>query len=113
MFNAGVGQYTGYVIPSNDGYGDGTPVRFSINVVNEVEVKTPDIVNISYPQLLKGADFAGYDVPFSIQYQSVNTNFVNIYLGSKKNPYGKFSPNQSVEFNVQSVIKKLNEPFPC
>ena len=111
MFNAGVGQYTGYVIPSNDGYGDGTPVRFSINVVNEVEVKTPDIVNISYPQLLKGADFAGYDVPFSIQYQSVNTNFVNIYLGSKKNPYGKFSPNQSVEFNVQSVIKKLNGAY--
>lgn len=108
MFAAGVGQYTGYVVPSNGSYGDGTPQRFSINVVNEVQVSTPDIININYPALLKGADFAGYDVPFSIQYQSVNTNFVRIYLGSKKVPYGRFAPNQSVDFNVQTLIKKLN-----
>ena len=111
MFNKGVGQYTGYVVPSNNEYGDGTPVRFSINVVNEVRVSTPDIINISYPQLLKGADFAGYNVPFSVQYQSVNTNFVNIYLGNKNIPYGKFSPNQSVEFNVESIIKKLDGKY--
>ena len=28
MFNSGVGQYTIYVVPSNSGYGDGTPQRF-------------------------------------------------------------------------------------
>ena len=29
MFKSGVGQYTAYVVPSNSGYGDGTPQRFS------------------------------------------------------------------------------------
>lgn len=107
MFKNGAGQYTGYVIPSNVGYGDGEPQRFNINVVNEVEVEEPDIVNISYPSLIKGADFRGYDVNFTIQYQSINTNFVNIYLGSKDNLYGKFSPNQSVDFNMLTVLKKI------
>ena len=107
MFKNGAGQYTGYVIPSNAGYGDGEPQRFNINVVNEVEIEEPDIVNISYPSLIKGADFRGYDVNFTIQYQSINTNFVNIYLGSKDNLYGKFSPNQSVDFNMLTVLKRI------
>ena len=111
MFNSGVGQYIGYVCPYNAGYGDGVPQKFIINVVNQVEVKTPDIVNISYPEVLKGADFKGYDVDFTVSYQSVNTNFVNIYVGDKTKPYGKFAANQSVDFNVQSVIKKLGTKF--
>ena len=107
MFNSGVGQYTGYVVPSNRGYGDGTPQRFSINVVNEVVVQTPDIVNINYPETLRGADFKGFDVDFDISYQSVNTNFVKIYLNDLSIPYGQFSPNQSVGFNVLKVARKL------
>ena len=88
MFKSGVGQYTGYVVPSNSGYGDGTPQRFSINVVNEVVVQTPDIVNINYPETLRGADFKGFDVDFDVSYQSVNTNFVKIYLNDLSIPYG-------------------------
>ena len=107
MFNSGVGQYTGYVVPSNSGYGQGTPKRFSINVVNEVVVQTPDIVNINYPETLRGADFKGFDVDFDVSYQSVNTNFVKIYLNDTSIPYGKFSPNQSVGFNVLKVARKL------
>ena len=107
MFGSGVGQYVGYIIPNNSGYGDGVPKKFIINVVNQVEVKTPDIVNISYPEVLKGADFKGYDVDFTVSYQSVNTNFVKIYVGDKSKPYGQFSPTQSVDFNVQRVIKLL------
>ena len=109
MFNSGVGQYIGYVCPYNKGYGQGTPQKFVINVVNQVAVKTPDIVDIAYPEILKGADFKGYDVDFSISYQSVNTNFVKIYLGDKSKPYGKFAPNQAVDFNVLNVIKKLSD----
>ena len=41
----------------------------------------------------------------------VCTNFVNIYVGDKTKPYGKFAANQSVDFNVQSVIKKLGTKF--
>ena len=111
MFKAGVGQYTGYIVPSNAGFGDGTPVKFHINVVNETQIEGPDIVNISYPSLIKGADFKGYDVNFTVQYQSINTNYVNIYLGDKSKLYGKFSPNQSVDFNMLTVLKKLEDNY--
>ena len=109
MFNSGVGQYTGYVVASNAGYGDGTPIKFTINVVNETQIEGPDIINISYPSLIKGADFKGYDVNFTVQYQSINTNYVNIYLGDKSKLYGKFAPNQSVDFNMLTVLKKLED----
>ena len=108
MFKSGVGQYTGYVVPSNSGYGDGTPQDL-VNVVNEVVVQTPDIVNINYPETLRGVDFKGYDVDFDVSYQSVNTNFVRIYLNDLSIPYGKFSPNQSVGFNVLKVARKLGQ----
>ena len=39
MFKSVLVMYKGYVVPSNSGYGDGTPQRFSINVVNEVVVQ--------------------------------------------------------------------------
>ena len=107
MFSSGVGMYKGYVVPSNAGYGDGTPKYFIITVVNEVVVQTPDIVNINYPETLRGADFKGFDVDFDVSYQSVNTNFVKIYLNDLSIPYGQFSPNQSVGFNVLKVARKL------
>ena len=107
MFNSGVGQYKGYVVPSNSSYGQGTPKYFVITVINEVAVSTPDIVNINYPEQLRGADFKGLDVDFNVSYQSINTNFVKIYLNDTSIPYGQFSPNQSVGFNVLKVARKL------
>ena len=107
MFKSVLVNILVYVVSSNSGYGDGTPQRFSINVVNEVVVQTPDIVNINYPETLRGFDFKGFDVDFDVSYQSVNTNFVKIYLNDLSIPYGKFSPNQSVGFNVLKVTRKL------
>jgi hypothetical protein len=39
-------------------------IGLTINVVDEVSVKVPDIRSITYPKLVKGADFIGYDVDF-------------------------------------------------
>jgi hypothetical protein len=66
VFSEGVGQYVGYIIPSNSGYGDGDKVRFVVNVISKSYLPGPDIINITYPSLVKGADFRGLDVNFSI-----------------------------------------------
>ncbi len=109
VFSEGVGQYIGYVIPSNPGYGDGEKVRFNVNVVSKSYLPGPDIINIQYPSLVKGADFRGTNVNFSIGYESVNTNYVNISVGSPDIFYGKFSKAQTVDFNIGKIIKLVGD----
>ena len=104
-FSEGVGQYIGYLIPSNKNYGDGEKVRFSVNVISESYIEGPDIINITYPSVVKGADFRGLNVDFSIGYESVNTNYVNISVGSPDIFYGKFGKAQAVDFNIARILK--------
>ena len=73
-----VGNYKTILVPYNSEIGDGTPLEFSISGVEEMYVGTPDIRNIKYPTLIKGADYIGADVNFTISYDSVNTDFVKI-----------------------------------
>ena len=73
-----IGNYKTILVPYNSELGDGTPLEFTISAVEEMYVGTPDIRNIKYPTLIKGADYIGTDVNFSISYDSVNTDFVKI-----------------------------------
>ena len=72
-----IGTYNIQIIPAND-QGDGPPINFPLNVVNEVWVGVPDIKNIKYPSRIEGPDYVGYDVDFEIGYESVNTDWVKI-----------------------------------
>ena len=105
VFSEGVGQYVGYVIPNNPGYGDGEKKRFTVNVISKTFLPGPDIVNITYPSLVKGADFRGLNVDFTIGYESVNTNYVNISVGAPDIFYGKFGKAQAVDFNIARILK--------
>jgi hypothetical protein len=73
-----IGVYNIQIIPAND-QGDGPPLNFPLNVINEVWVGVPDIKNIRYPSRIEGPDYVGYDVNFEIGYESVNTDWVKIY----------------------------------
>jgi hypothetical protein len=73
-----IGNYKTILVPYNSTVGDGTPLEFAISAVEEMFVGTPDIRNIKYPKLIKGADYIGADVYFKISYDSVNTDFVKI-----------------------------------
>lgn len=76
-FTRGIGAYTVYLVPvSNEG--EGNSVEIVINVIDEVYVGIPDIRDITYPKFTRGADYKGLDVPFTIQWASVNTDFVRI-----------------------------------
>jgi hypothetical protein len=93
-----------------------------INVVDEVSVNIPDIVNISYPKVIRGADFVGYDVDFSIKFGSTNASYIKLFIGNstdfiKVSP-GELSKSQrekrkgirttSVNLNVQELIQKYS-----
>ena len=93
---------TGLGVLSTNGNFDGTPIEFTLNVVNEVFVGVPDIRNISYPSELIGPDFVGTDVNFEISYESVNTDYVRIFNGTN---YTQVSPNGKVRLNIKKLIE--------
>ena len=69
-------------------------ISLTINVVDSVSVKVPDIRSISYPKLVKGADFIGYDVDFQISFNSIHASYIKLFIG-KSTDFIKVSPNDS------------------
>jgi hypothetical protein len=84
-------------------------VRVIINVTNTEVKYGPDITHISYPQNISGADFKGYDIDFKISWASVNTNWVDVYVGkiSDSNKlFTKRDPQGQLTLNVKDVLTK-------
>ena len=99
-------------------------IGLTINVVDEVSVKVPDIRSITYPKLVRGADFIGYDVDFQISFNSVHASYIKLFIG-KSTDFIKVSPNDSrdtpgiterrpsrnksvVTLNVKDLIERYN-----
>ena len=109
-FYNGVGNYTIYLQPNSSKAGSGDVKRININVVSREYIPGPDITHINFPQNIKGADFKGFDVPFDVSWQSINTNFVYVYAGkyskdTRSNFLGQFEPNGKAKFKVSDVLK--------
>jgi hypothetical protein len=110
-FLNGVGNYIIYLQPISERGGTGDYKKIIINVISKDYIPGPDITHINYPQNIKGADFKEYNVPFKISWQSINTNYIKIFVGKKSdNTYlGQF-PNASVAtFNVEEVLRKAGD----
>jgi hypothetical protein len=105
-FTNGIGNYTLYLQGYSEQNGTGPVEKIPINVFSKEILPGPDITHINYPQLLKGADFKGFDVNFTVSWQSVNTNYINIYAGIEgpENALGKFSGAGAATFNVQELL---------
>jgi hypothetical protein len=103
-----IGQYTLYLQPISASGGRGTTKNITINVINRSFLPGPDITNITYPEMIKGKDFAGFNVDFDIIWQSINTNYVDIYVSKKDSQFGlgRFSPSGKATFNVDKVLQK-------
>jgi hypothetical protein len=97
-----IGNYKVILTPKNS-QGDGEPIQFALNVVDAVYVGVPDIRNIQYPSLIKGPDYIGANVDFSISYESVNTDYVKIYkVGSST--FIKATANGEVSLNFLQLL---------
>src|SRR6056300_633118 len=78
-------------------------IDLTINVVDEVSVTTPDIRSISYPKIVKGADFIGYDVDFKISWDSVHANYVKLFVGNSTD-FVQLAIRGTQSFNVKDLI---------
>ena len=109
-FYNGVGNYTIYLQAVSDAGGSSPLEKISVTVESRAFIPGPDITTINYPQNIEGADFKGTNVPFEISWQSINTNFINIYAGRRHSvsSLGQFPPIGVASFNVGDVLNKLN-----
>lgn len=112
-FPNGLGQYTVVIQPISNTNGSGVVKRVNINVVSKTYLPGPDITKINYPYNIKGADFRGYDEDFKISWQSVNTNYVEVYVTKKSSTFAlaKVAGNGSLTLNVAKVLQKAKKTF--
>jgi hypothetical protein len=87
-------------------FGEGESVSTSVNVFDGILIETPDLFNIEYPSKLQGPDFRGTDVPFTINWESKNTNYVKVYYGNQRELYTTVTQN-SLTLNVGEVLKNI------
>ena len=104
-----VGQFEMYLQPISEVGGSGNVKKVIINVSNTKSLAGPDIRSISYPENIIGEDFKGYNVDFKLNWSSINTNWVDIWVGkisdstklvSKRDPQGELT------LNVKDVLTK-------
>lgn len=107
-FYNGVGNYILYLQPRSNRAGSGETIKININVVNKYYLPGPDITHIYYPQNIKGADFKEYNVDFDVSWQSINTNYIQLYVSKYDKEYalGKFPASGLVTLNVGEVLRK-------
>jgi hypothetical protein len=106
-----VGQFELYLQPVGLG-GSGDVKKVIINVSNTKSFAGPDITHIAYPSNIQGADFKGYDVDFKISWSSINTNWVDVWVGKVSDSTKLFSnrePQGQLTLNVQDVLTKAGE----
>jgi hypothetical protein len=99
-----VGSYKTILVPYNSSVGDGNALEFQISAVEEMNVGTPDIRNITFPSVLYGPDYVGTDVDFQISYDSVDTDFVRIKkLGGTS--YIQVTKAGTVDLNFKKLLE--------
>lgn len=80
-------------------------IDVAVSVVDDVYVDIPDVRNIIYPKEVRGEDFIGYDVDFSISYETVNTTYVQVTINGRGEKQIKInSPKTSLNFNVKEIL---------
>jgi hypothetical protein len=97
-----IGNYKIIVVPNNAD-GDGDALEIPLTVVDEVYVGVPDLRNIQYPSELVGPDYVGTNVRFDISFESVNTDYVRIYVGDSTT-YIQEKADGSINLNFQELL---------
>jgi hypothetical protein len=101
-----VGNYRIILVPSNS-EGDGDSIQLIYHVVDDVYVGVPDIRNIQYPSELRGPDYVGTNVDFTISYDSINTDFVRIYAGKS---YIQLHSKGKQSLNIENLLGLYDTP---
>jgi hypothetical protein len=110
-FTNGVGKYTLYLQPVSKRSGSGKLKKVLVNVLSKAYLPGPDITHINYPQNIKGADFKEFDVDFDISWQSINTNYIKIFVGKESDStlLTKVAKAGKQKLNVSQILRLAGE----
>mgnify|MGYP005746414549 CR=1 FL=1 len=106
------GSYQVWLQPDSNINGTGEAKQIPVIVVEKQLLPGPDITKIDYPKQIKGADFKGYNIDFAVNWESINTNYIDIFIGKvdDKNKILKKGPAMgSQEFNIGKILKQAGE----
>jgi len=106
------GSYQVYLQPDSNINGTGDAKQIPVIVIEKQLLPGPDITRIDYPETIIGADFKGYNIDFAVNWESVNTNYIDIFIGKvdNKNKILNKGPAQgSQEFNIGKILKQAGE----
>lgn len=106
------GLYQVWLQPDSNINGTGEAKAIAITVVQKDFLPGPDITKIEYPETIIGEDYKGYNIDFGINWQSINTNYVDVYIGKVSDTTRILkggSPMGSQEFNIAKILKQAGE----
>ena len=102
-----IGNYKIILVPSNS-EGDGSGIEVTYNAVDDIYVGVPDIFNIKYPSELRGPDYIGTNVNFTISWESVNTDYIRLFSGEG---FMQLPKDGKQELNVQTLLNLANGKY--
>ena len=108
LFN-GEGKYTVNFQAVSDTDGSGNVVGVSFTAVRKNLLPGPDIIEIEAPREIIGKDYQGYNVDFNVNWDSINTNYIDIYINEvldSKKLASKRPPNGNQAFNIGKILRK-------
>jgi hypothetical protein len=98
-----IGKYTIKLVPNNTD-GDGDFIETALVAVDDIWVGVPDIRNIQYPSILRGPDYVGTDVDFKISFDSIDTDYIRMYVGSTNSNFTQLPKNGTHTFNFKQLL---------
>jgi hypothetical protein len=101
LFNK-IGIYTVKVVASSST--DDTIETIVLNVTDTDTIVVPDIYNIKYPSVMRGADYVETDTDFSVSWDSVSTDMVKLYVDGELYISNLVSSG-SVKLNVKQLLQ--------
>ena len=106
------GLYKVWLQPDSNINGTGEAKYIAVTVIQKDFLPGPDITLIEYPETIVGEDYKGYNVDFGVNWESINTNYIDIYVGkvSDKTRILKGAPAMgSQQFNIGKILKQAGE----
>jgi hypothetical protein len=106
------GAYQIWLQPDSNINGTGEAKAIAVQVISKDFLPGPDITLIDFPETIVGEDYKGYNIDFGVNWESINTNYIDIYIGkvSKTTRILKGGPAMgSQQFNIGKILKQAGE----
>ena len=106
------GLYQVWLQPDSNINGTGEAKSVAVTVIQKDFLPGPDITTIDYPETIVGEDYKGYNIDFGVNWDSINTNYIDIYVGKVDSSTRilKGGPARgSQQFNIGKILKQAGE----